>query len=290
MLIKYTLLGLASLSLLLPILGRWVRLPLLSLFSRWIRWSLFAAVFAFLLDHFQISSRPDWVHFVTGCAVWFLLETGYNWIAIKILSRSDLPFFPHFRRNQAEDNWPVDKYLVELKEWLQKNNYRPLDSFKAELYEGVYLRASIYEDSQSMTRIQVLFIPKGKETATTCYTISTNVEDGRRFITDNNFLPYGGYYPANWYICRRPLTGSLQCLLKWHHRRLLQNNLKPVPFEEDPLNEINNQQRTLEKLNTEAGLLIPRPHQEEEGRLTYKGRYRLWKEMWTLAYFGKSVD
>jgi hypothetical protein len=53
--------------------------------------------------------------------------------------------------------------------------------------------------------------------------------------------------------------------------------------------DVNEQQRILERLNTDTGFLVPRPRQEEEGKITSDGRYRLWKEMWTLAYLGKSV-
>ncbi len=287
---EYMLWGLVALSIISSVLSRSFRWPLLLIFSRWVRWFLFAAIFAFFLDRFQISGRPYWVYFVTGFAVWFLLETGYNWIAIKALSRSDLPLFPDFHPNQDGDEWPANKRLIEVKNWLRKNDFKCLGSLKAELYEDTFLRASIYEHPQSMTRIQILFIPKNKGDAIACYMINTSSKDGQRLITDNHFLPYGGYYPENWHLCRKPLIGSLQRLLRLHHhRRLLQSNFEPVHLEDDPLDELNEQQRVLERLNTETGFLVPRSHQEEEGKITYKGRYRLWKEMWILAYLGKSI-
>lgn len=287
---EYLLFGLALLSVLLPMLGSRARLPLLLICSRWIRWFLFAAIFAFFLDLFELSGRPYWVHFVTGFAIWFLLETGYNWIAIKALSRSELPLFPDFRENLDGDEWPADKGSIALKEWLRNNDYKRLSVLKAELYEDTFLRASIYEHPESLTRIQILFIPKRKGEATACYTISTCGKDGRRLITDNHFLPYGGYYPEAWNLCRKPLIGSLQRLLSLHHHRLLKSNMEPCEFEDTPLDELNDQQRILERLNTETGFLVPRSHQEEEGKITYEGRYRLWKEMWMLAYLGKSVS
>jgi len=81
----------------------------------------------------------------------------------------------------------------------------------------------------------------------------------------------------------------LQRLLLLHRKRLLESRAEPVAVEDDALEEINEQQRILERLNTETGFLVPRPRQEEEGKLTSDGCYRLWKEMWLLAYFGKSV-
>lgn len=287
---EWTLFGVAVLSIVLPILGLRMGMPVLLLFGRWVRWLLFAGIFSFFLKSFEISFRPDWVHFITGLAVWFLLETGYNWLAIKALSRSELPLFPSFESNTDGDEWPADRHLIGLREWLRLNKFTRLSALKAKLFEDTYLRASIYESLDKLTRVQILFIPKRKGGATACYTLSTNGKDGRRLITDNLFLPFGGYYPEAWDLCRKPLIGSLQRLLALHNKRLIKSTLEPIPFEESPLEELNDQQLVLERLNIETGFLVPRQHQEEEGKISHEGRYRLWKEMWLLSYLGRSVS
>jgi hypothetical protein len=286
---QYTLLGFAVLTVLLPLVGGRFALPGLTLLGRWLRWFLFAALFAYFLKAFELSFRPDWVHFLTGFAFWFVLETGYNWIAIKALSRSGLPLFPEFYVNKDGDEWPADGAFIDLKEWLRAEGYRRLDPLKAELFEGTYLRASVFESADALTRIQILFLPKRKGGATACYTLSTQTKGDERILTDNLFLPYGGYYPASWNMCRRPMIGSLKKLVRLHEKRLLQLKAEPVPVEGDALEEINDQQRILERLNIETGFLVPRPRQEEEGKISADGRYRLWKEMWLLAYLGKSI-
>ena len=287
--VEYTLLILAMISVLLPILGGRFNVPVLMVFGRWLRWLLFAAVFAFFLWYFELSFRPTWVHFITGLTLWFTIETGYNWIAIKALSHSELPLFPDFELNEDGDEWPADKKFIELREWLRSENFKRLSAMKAELFEGTYLRASVYESADQLTRIQILFLPKRKDGATACYSITTQGKDNRRLVTDNLFLPYGGYYPSGWEMSRKPLIGSLRRLLKLHHKRVIKSTLTPVSFEDEPLEELNDQQRILERLNLETGFLVPRAQQEEEGKITYEGRYRLWKEMWMLAYLGKSI-
>lgn len=287
--VQYLLFAVALLTVLLPLFGGRFGIPALMLLSRWLRWFLFAGLFAYFLKVFELSFRPDWVHFVSGFALWFVLETGYNWIAIKALSRSELPLFPRFYVNDDGDEWPADGKFIALKDWLRAQKWRRLSPLKAELFEGTYLRASIYESPDGLTRIQILFLPKRKGGATACYTVSSQTEDGERLVTDNHFLPYGGYYPANWSICRRPLIGSPYRLLTLHNRRIIRRGIVPVPLEDDALEEINEQQRVLERHNTETGFLVPRARREEEGKLTADGCYRLWKEMWFLAYLGKSV-
>ena len=287
---EWILFGIALLSIILPSLGLRKGIPFLILIGRWVRWVLIAALFAFFLKAFGLSFRPDWVHFVTGLAVWFLLETGYYWIAIKALSRSEIPLFPSFKTNGDGDEWPADKHLIEVREWLRNEKFSRLSALKAELFEDTFLRVSIYESADQLTRVQVLFIPKRKGGATACYTLSTNGKDDRRVITDNLFLPFGGYYPEGWNLVRKPLIGSLKRLLKLHRQRLILSTLQPVAFEDDPLHDLNDQQRVLERLNLDTGFLTPRQHQEEAGKISYDGRYRLWKEMWLLAYLGKSVS
>ncbi|MEM8867296.1 MAG: hypothetical protein AAGC73_03420 [Verrucomicrobiota bacterium] len=287
---EYILFGLALLSVFLPIMAVKAKLPVLNVFARWIRWFLVAGLFALFMRLFELSARPDWLHFVTGIAFWFVLETGYNWIAIRALSQSSLPLFPNFKENTDGDEWPAEKIYIELKDWLRKDNYSRLGALKAELFEGTYLRASVYGSKDRLTRIQILFLPKRKNQAAACYTISSIAEDGTRLITDNHFLPYGGYYPEHWNIVRKPLVGSLDRLLALHNQRLLQIKAKPIEFNDEPLEELNDQQRTLERLNTDIGFLVPRAKQEEEGKITYGGRYRLWKEMWLLAYLGRPVS
>lgn len=285
---QWLLFTVAIITVLLPMLGSRFSIPTFLIIGRWLRWFLFAALFAYFLKAFELSFRADWVHLLTGFALWFVLETGYNWIAIKALSRSELPLFPKFYENEDGDEWPADKRFIELKDWLRAEKYARLKALKAELFAGTYLRASIYESQDQLTRIQILFLPKRKGGATACYTISTQAKDGARVITDNLFLPYGGYYPESWDMCRKPLNGSLRSLLALHRRRVLQIKVEPTPVEDDALEELNDQQRILERLNTEIGFLVPRPRQEEEGKITSDGCYRLWKEMWLLAYLGRS--
>jgi hypothetical protein len=177
------------------LLGRTFKYPIFFILGRWLRWLLFGALFAYFIKIFEISFRPDWVHFATGIALWFIIETSYNWIIIKTLSFSDLPLFPDFHENKDGDEWPAGKHFIGIKEWLRNENYTRLKALKSQLFANTHLRASIYESSDQLTRIQILFLPKRKGGATACYTISTRAKDGSRVITDNHIHPYGGYYP-----------------------------------------------------------------------------------------------
>ena len=287
---KYCLASIAAVTILLSWLGNQREIPVIMLVNRWLRWLLFAGIFAYLMRAFEFSTRPDWVHIVIGFMLWFLFETGYNWVAINALSRSDIPLFPKFKTNSDGDEWPAVAYLDKIKSWLEQKDFKRLAVLKAELFEGIFLRTSIYESSDKSTRLQILFVPKRKDGSAAFYTLSTNGQNDSRLITDNHSLPFGGYYPESWNFVRNPLVGSLDKLFRLHKKRLMETKFEPVPFEDEPLEELNHQQNMLEHLNTKYGFLNPLQYREEKGRLTYDGRYRLWKEMWLLAYFGKSVS
>lgn len=286
----YVLIILLVFTLTIPILTARMNLPFVALLGRWFRWFLFAGLFSFFLNFLEISFRPDWVHFITGLSLWFVCETGYNWIAIKALSRSELPLFPVFKNNNDGDEWPADRQFIDLKDWLKGSGFSRINVLKAELFEGTFLRSSIYESEDQLTRIQILFLPKRQGGSSASYTIQSTSSDGVRWITDNQSLPYGGYYPENWKLCRRPLVGSLKSLLKLHEKRIRGSAVELAVPENDGLEELNEQQRILERLNTESGFLVPRPQQEESGKISSEGCYRLWKEMWVLAYLGRSVS
>ncbi len=286
---QYVLFFFVLLAVFLPIFGARFSIPIFPLFGRWIRWLLFGVLFAVSIRYFDLSYRADWVHFVSGLALWFILETSYNWIAIMALSESDLPLFPKFYVNTDGDEWPADQRYIELKEWLRSEDYKHLSSLKADFFGGMCLRACVYESRDDFTRIQILLIPTRKGGAAACYTVRTRTQEGQCVITDNLSLPYGGYYPSWWSICRKPLIGSPRRLLELHKKRLIKMNVRAVGTEDSAVEEVNEQQRILERLNTDTGFLVPRYLHEEEGKITSNGRYRLWKEMWLIAYLGKTI-
>ena len=277
------------LAVILPVLGQRYSIPLFQLLTRWIRWILFGIFFSIFLNYFELSFRPDWLHFVTGLALWFILETSYNLVAIRALSTSDLPLFPQFYINVDGDEWPAEQRYIELREWLHAEDYTHLSSLKAKLFQGMCLRACIYQSIDTSTRIQILLMPSRRGETSASYTIRTYTESGEWVITDNLSLPYGGYYPAQWNMCRKPLIGSAHRLLLLHKKRLSKMMLIPVAIEDNAIEEINKQQSVLERINTDSGFLVPRHLHREQGKISPKGRYRLWKEMWIMAYFGKAI-
>ena len=38
------------------------------------------------------------------------------------------------------------------------------------------------------------------------------------------------------------------------------------------------------------GFLFPMNLRDEYGKITWEGRYRVWKEIWLLNYFGKAFS
>ena len=59
-----------------------------------------------------------------------------------------------------------------------------------------------------------------------------------------------------------------------------------APWADLPLDDVREQHRLLKKANEERGILNPRTKWEKHGRFSQEGRYRMWKEILLLNYFG----
>jgi len=217
---------------------------------------------------------------------WFLIETAYNWIAISTLSRSELPLFPKFEENENGEEWPTDKSFIALKDWLFDAGYTRKQSLISHLGEMVLMRVSVYESKDQTIRLHVLFLPNARGNTAVCYTCYSATRVGDCIVTDNVFLPFGGFYPENWCVERRPWTRSVSSLLERHRARIDANAEVLMPFVTSPLEQINEDQRQVEQLNRDLGFLHKRVEEADMGRLTMAGKARIWQEVWTLSYLG----
>jgi hypothetical protein len=281
------ILGIAVLSLLLYLLNARVLSPAIAILNRWLRWIMFSLGTAYVATETETIDRPFWVIALVAFLGWFLVESIYHWLAIRALSLSSLPLFPRFVVNTSGEEWPTQRRLFALREWMRREKFHLVQSLKAELGPGVFLRLSVYQDHTDTIRLQVAFIPQPSGAIAVCYTLASRTEDDVRYTTDNLHLPFGGFYPENWMVERRPWTRRLQSLVRCHRRRIAKAPV--VAWNTEPLDDLNRQQSQLEKVNTELGFLIPHQDREEYGKISKEGRYRVWIEVWTLNYLGRCV-
>jgi hypothetical protein len=276
----------AALLLVLFYINLRVASPLLSIPIRWLRWLLFALFVAETNARFELVDRPFGVIAIVAFLLWFLVESGFNWLRVSAISLSPLPLFPKFTANQGGDEWPVQPRLLKVRDWLRENRFTPVQALKAEVGGGIWLRVSVYQSQDATTRLQVAFLPQDSGAITVCYSLATQTESGRRYVTDNFFLPFGGFYPDDWHVRRTPWRRSLPRLVSAHLAQLAQANEKPVAWEADPLDDLNRQQQAMEQVNTQLGFLLPHAEREEHGKITPEGRFRIWQEAWQLDYLG----
>jgi hypothetical protein len=161
----------------------------------------------------------------------------------------------------------------------------------AELNGEAVMRCPIYETADGLRRVQVLFLPHHSGAIQVSFAISSITQDGRRIVTDNFFLPFGGFYPEDMDVVRKPWTRSLKRLTHHHERRLRALEALQIPlarWDTNPDQDLNNQQREIERVNTSLGFLVPVQERSQRGKITREGRYRVWMELWTLKYLGIS--
>jgi hypothetical protein len=263
--------------------------PVFAICFRWLRWFAFAFGAAGLVHDLGLVDRPLWALVPAFFLLWLLIETLVNWFAIEALSLGAQPLFPKFSANTSGEEWPTHQRLLRLRDWLRARGFRPVQALRADVGSGLKLRVSIYQDATSTLRLQVFFLPQPGGAVAVCHSLATNTASGLRYVTDNLCLPFGGFYPESWLVERRPLRRSLPRLLARHQARLARAGETPAPWTDEPLADLNAQQRELERVNTELGFLFPPAEREEHGKITLAGRYRVWKECWLLGYLGRSV-
>lgn len=264
--------------------------PVRLIINRWLRWGIFATGFAYLLIAFGWSERPYWLLTLIFALLWFLGETLYNWMAIQAYSTSTLPLFPRYEASESGEEWPTQPRFLKMRDEIRAAGFTHLRSMRAFLIDHLHVRVSVYQDETACTRLQISFVPQPNGLYATIASFATRTSDGYRYVTDNTYMPYAGFYPENWLVERKPWLRSLARLLKYHRDRLAKNNETPEPDHDDPLDEMNQHQHIVEQLNIEMGFLRPHFEREEYGRITNAGRYRTWKELWMLNYFGKSMS
>lgn len=263
--------------------------PVVAIIDRWLRWIIFPIVGAKLCQDFELIDRPLWVLALAGFIIWFLVETLYNWLAIAALSVSPFPLFPRYAINSSGEEWPVQPRFLKIREWLRSQGFRQVQALKAEVGGDIYLRVSVYQDEAAQLRIQVTFLPQSNGSIDVCYSLMSLSADGTRYVTDNLYIPFGGFYPEEWLVDRRPVCRSLPTLLARHRRRIAAMGRPLAVFSVEPMADLNEAQRELDRVNTELGFLNPQGAREDHGKISHEGRYRVWKEIWMLNYLGRSA-
>lgn len=285
----YIILAVIVASLILVQVNQRVGSPLIAIIDRWLRWFGFAFGAALVCQNLGLIDRPYWVLATAFFLFWFLGETLYNWLAISALSSSPMPLFPRYTVNASGEEWPVQTRLLKVRGWLRAQGFRQVQALKAEVGGGIYLRVSVYQNDTATVRVQVTFLPQSGGAIVACYSVSSLTEDGRRLVTDNLYIPFGGFYPEEWFVDRYPWNRSLPRLLARHRSRLASAGSPTVPFTAEPLADLNAAQHELDRVNTELGFLHALGDREDLGKITQEGRYRVWKEIWMLNYLGRSV-
>lgn len=225
-----------------------------------------------------------------GVSALFLifLETAYQWMLVRALSRSEWPLFPRFESIGTRGGWPVDRKILRIKERLESLGYRPIDILEAAIFPEFVVRMYVMENSAKTVRMQLLCLPRGRRTPS-CFLSFVSVDaEGVRRITDNIAVPFGGYYPSNWRLERRPWVESPAILETVHRRGIDKNGFSPAPLELDPEEDVNASQNLLESVNRESGFLRSR-HEDSLDRISSDGRYRIWKEILLVNYLGRTL-
>ncbi|MCC5807011.1 MAG: hypothetical protein JJU00_11850 [Opitutales bacterium] len=271
----------------------WLRLRMDSVFvgvlSRWARWLFAGIAFGWALHTFAYPDYEPVLLGLVGLLFWFVLDTTYNYLAIKALSRSGLPLFPRFAESEGQDIWPNEPRFLRLRETIRRHRFERRKTLTATIAEGITLRLAVFSNKDRTVLLSVYLLPVARTRLSAFIALQSETTNGHRIVTDNISIPFGGFYPEKWSVERRPLTHNFETLLTRHLARVDARGERLAAIEDDPLERLNADQKTLEKLNRDLGFLAPREDAEDEGTISAAGRYRVWKEAWMLGYLARPL-
>lgn len=254
----------------------------------WHKWITFSLIFAFILDITAWSFRPLWVHLSAGFAIWFIFETAIYRFSIHMLNLSNIKLFPQYENDTPQNLWPINTQALKIKEWISGHSFKPRMYLKAKLINDIQIRQAIYLNKDESIQLSVLFIPQTKENVLIYFTFLSETNLGECLLTDNQNMPFGGYYPKNWEVSRKPLCTSMDYLYKSHTIKMKQKKYNWIKIKgEDILYDVNQRQKELENVNRNLGFMNQPDNREI---ISNKGCFRVWLEMWLLAYFGVTLS
>ena len=260
--------------------------PIFNLIFQWVRWICFSICFSFILVNFGISSRPFEVHFFIGLCVWYVIETAFYRLSIHIFDSSNIKIFPRYELDNCDKLWPINPHTIVVKEWIAQNKFKLINNIKSNLIKGICIRQAVYLNNEKTVKLIVYFLPSRNGKIKLNYSFTSKFKSGDLFITDNQNIPFGGFYPDHWKCERKPLITNINSLFLEHTKNVINEGDSEKYEKEETLFEINEIQKNLEDLNIKKGFIH---YSNNLIKLTPFGIYRLWKEMWLLAYLGKTI-
>ncbi len=255
---------------------------------RWFGFSAMSCLCGYVLFRFGWIDRSLPICLAVSGLGLLLIETAYQWMLVRALSRSEWPLFPRFKSTGDGTGWPVDRKILRIKGRLESLGYRTRDILEAPIFPEFVVRLYTMENASRTIRAQLLCLPRGRRSPS-CYIsfLSTDADEQRR-VTDNVAVPFGGYYPSKWSLQRHPWMESPRRLEALHQRGIEKSGFVVVPFESEPLEDINASQELLESVNRESGFLRSRMDDSPD-RISSDGRYRIWKEILLVNYLGRTL-
>ncbi|MCD8483212.1 MAG: hypothetical protein LR015_11415 [Verrucomicrobia bacterium] len=255
--------------------------------ARWTRWAFLGLGAAYLFNLSGWLDQPFQALLVVCILGWFLIEITYVWLAVRALSDGDFPLFPKYEPGDRSSQWPSSPRFIGLRQWLRSQGFNKLAHLQSHHGDQLLSQLYIFENQDKTIRINVLFLTNFRGVVTDCCEFISQTTEDVRLVTDNLFLPFGGFYPESWHVERKPWTRSINSLYQRHLARLDAAKSPTKPLTMDASDAIRLDTRLLEKLNLELGFLEYAEYEEGTRiRVSAAGRYRIWQEILTLSYFG----
>lgn len=262
--------------------------PVLQIITRWIT-RLSSCIFATSII-FLLSSNPQihpfWAIFLSTFLGYFLIESIYVWVLIKMFSQIDFPLFPRFSPESETIVWANGKYAQNTRTAIQEAGFRFSETLGIKTDTMSIIISPIFYSKHGYIRLQVLFPNFRKKHTSISFVLTTYLRNGTILVTHNIQSPSSMFF-APPFEARFFNIASVRALIKLHKKRIKSCLRQAFCLSGENCQQvINHEQLLLEEINLSNGNCT-QSDGHEHINLSFIGRYQLWINMLRLSYIGR---
>ncbi|MDE6431831.1 MAG: hypothetical protein K2L13_00330 [Opitutales bacterium] len=262
--------------------------PILQISVRWIMRLSTCICLTFTI--FALGTRPQvhpfWAVFLSVFLGYFLVESIYFWVLIRLYSKIDFPLFPKFSLESETIVWMTGKYAQKIRSMIQKAGFKFSETLAIKSPTISIMLSPIFYSKRGHIRLQVLFPNFPKKQTLINFILTTYLRNGTILVTHNVQSPASAFF-APPFRAQFFNIASIKTLINIHRNRIKKHMRHTFCLSgENCKQAINHEQVLLEQANLANGNCI-KPDGHTSINLSFAGRYQLWINMLRINYIGQ---
>lgn len=230
--------------------------------------------------------HPFWAIYLSSCLGYFLVESIYVWILIRIYSHIDFPLFPRFLPESDTIVWASGKHAQSVRSMIEKAGFKFSETLAIKSETISIMISPIFYSKRGHIRLQVLFPGFQKARSLISFILTTYLRNGTILVTHNIQSPAAIFFVPP-FKARFYNIASIKALINIHKRRIKKHLKNAFCLSGENCQQvINHEQLLLEESNLANGNCTQIDGYSNVN-LSFSGRYQLWVSVLRMSYIGR---